>query len=41
MLSSWQPAHDAIDYQAIADHAPLIVDTRNVFGRLGVPKRQW
>ncbi|WP_292561385.1 hypothetical protein [Mesorhizobium sp.] len=33
--------HDAIDYQAIADHASLIVDTRNVFGRLGVPKRQW
>jgi UDP-N-acetyl-D-glucosamine dehydrogenase len=28
--------HDAIDYQAIADHAILIVDTRNVFGRLGL-----
>lgn len=28
--------HDAIDYQAIADHALLIVDTRNVFGRLGL-----
>ncbi|TIR27450.1 MAG: nucleotide sugar dehydrogenase [Mesorhizobium sp.] len=28
--------HDAIDYQTIADHAPLIVDTRNVFGRLGL-----
>ena len=30
--------HDAIDYQAIADHAPLIVDTRNVFGRLGLAR---
>ena len=30
--------HDAIDYQAIADHAPLIVDTRNVFGRLGLDR---
>ncbi|RWB57253.1 MAG: nucleotide sugar dehydrogenase [Mesorhizobium sp.] len=28
--------HDAIDYQRIADHALLIVDTRNVFGRLGL-----
>lgn len=28
--------HDAIDYQVIADHAILIVDTRNVFGRLGL-----
>ncbi|ARP68357.1 UDP-N-acetyl-D-glucosamine dehydrogenase (plasmid) [Mesorhizobium sp. WSM1497] len=28
--------HDAIDYQSIADHALLIVDTRNVFGRLGL-----
>ncbi|RWM25043.1 nucleotide sugar dehydrogenase [Mesorhizobium sp.] len=28
--------HDAIDYQKIADHALLIVDTRNVFGRLGL-----
>ncbi|CAH2395885.1 hypothetical protein MES4922_140018 [Mesorhizobium ventifaucium] len=31
--------HDAIDYQAIADHALLIVDTRNVFGRLGLAPR--
>ncbi|MDG4882695.1 nucleotide sugar dehydrogenase [Mesorhizobium sp. WSM4884] len=30
--------HDAIDYQTIADHAPLIVDTRNVFGRLGLAR---
>jgi UDP-N-acetyl-D-glucosamine dehydrogenase len=29
--------HDAIDYATIADHARLIVDTRNVFGRLGIP----
>ncbi len=28
--------HDAVDYQAIANNAPLIVDTRNVFGRLGL-----
>ncbi|TPK73696.1 nucleotide sugar dehydrogenase [Mesorhizobium sp. B2-3-14] len=28
--------HDAIDYKAVADHALLIVDTRNVFGRLGL-----
>ncbi|WP_164754344.1 hypothetical protein [Mesorhizobium sp. M7A.F.Ca.US.008.03.1.1] len=31
--------HDVIDYQAIAYHAPLIVDTRNVFGRLGLAPR--
>lgn len=30
--------HDAIDYQAIVDHALLIVDTRNVFGRLGLAR---
>ncbi|ESW88970.1 UDP-N-acetyl-D-glucosamine dehydrogenase [Mesorhizobium sp. LSJC280B00] len=30
--------HDAIDYQAIADHALLIVDTRNIFGRLGLAR---
>ncbi|CDX30308.1 UDP-N-acetyl-D-glucosamine 6-dehydrogenase [Mesorhizobium sp. ORS 3359] len=30
--------HDAIDYQTIADHASLIVDTRNVFGRLGLDR---
>ena len=30
--------HDAIDYQVIADHALLIVDTRNVFGRLGLAR---
>ena len=30
--------HDAIDYQTIADHALLIVDTRNVFGRLGLAR---
>lgn len=30
--------HDAIDYQAIADYARLIVDTRNVFGRLGLAR---
>ncbi|TPK92551.1 nucleotide sugar dehydrogenase [Mesorhizobium sp. B2-4-12] len=30
--------HDAIDYQTIADHALLIVDTRNVFGRLALAR---
>ncbi|MBW8909037.1 MAG: nucleotide sugar dehydrogenase [Mesorhizobium sp.] len=30
--------HDRIDYQMIADHALLIVDTRNVFGRLGLTR---
>jgi UDP-N-acetyl-D-glucosamine dehydrogenase len=30
--------HDAIDYQTIADHALLILDTRNVFGRLGLAR---
>jgi UDP-N-acetyl-D-glucosamine dehydrogenase len=30
--------HDAIDYQTIADHALLILDTRNVFGRLGLDR---
>ncbi|WFU51555.1 nucleotide sugar dehydrogenase (plasmid) [Sinorhizobium terangae] len=28
--------HDGIDYKALADWAPLIVDTRNVFARLGI-----
>ena len=28
--------HDAVDYQALAHWAPLIVDTRNVFARLGL-----
>jgi UDP-N-acetyl-D-glucosamine dehydrogenase len=28
--------HDAIDYSMIANHARLIVDTRNVFGRTGL-----
>jgi UDP-N-acetyl-D-glucosamine dehydrogenase len=28
--------HDAVDYAAIARHAPLIVDTRNVFARRGL-----
>jgi UDP-N-acetyl-D-glucosamine dehydrogenase len=28
--------HDAVDYAAIAAHAPLIVDTRNVFARRGL-----
>jgi len=29
--------HDKIDYPLIATHARLIVDTRNVFARLGLP----
>jgi UDP-N-acetyl-D-glucosamine dehydrogenase len=29
--------HDAVDYAAIAAHAPLIIDTRNVMARLGLP----
>ncbi|RCS22749.1 nucleotide sugar dehydrogenase [Phyllobacterium salinisoli] len=28
--------HDNVDYKAIADWAPLIVDTRNIFERLGL-----
>lgn len=28
--------HDAVNYQAVADHARLIVDTRNIFARLGI-----
>ncbi len=28
--------HDAVDYRAIADHAPLVVDTRNACRRAGV-----
>ena len=28
--------HDVVDYELIADHAALIVDTRNVFARLGL-----
>ncbi|YBV94277.1 nucleotide sugar dehydrogenase (plasmid) [Phyllobacteriaceae bacterium JZ32] len=31
--------HDDIDYRAIADQAPLIVDTRNIFERLGLECR--
>jgi UDP-N-acetyl-D-glucosamine dehydrogenase len=29
--------HDAVDYGLISANAPLIVDTRNVFARLGLP----
>ncbi|MCZ4093933.1 nucleotide sugar dehydrogenase [Sinorhizobium psoraleae] len=32
--------HDGIDYQALADWATLIVDTRNVFARLGIAADQ-
>ncbi len=28
--------HDAVDYKLVADHARLVIDTRNVFGRLGL-----
>jgi UDP-N-acetyl-D-glucosamine dehydrogenase len=28
--------HDAVDYSLIASHAPLVVDTRNVFKRKGL-----
>ena len=28
--------HDAVDYRALAEWAPLIVDTRNAFGRRGL-----
>jgi UDP-N-acetyl-D-glucosamine dehydrogenase len=28
--------HDAVDYQQVAKHSPLIVDTRNVFARKGI-----
>ena len=28
--------HDSVDYKLVADHARLVVDTRNVFGRLGL-----
>ena len=28
--------HDAVDYALVAAHARLIVDTRNVFARLGI-----
>ena len=28
--------HDAIDYRLIAENARLILDTRNVFGRMGL-----
>lgn len=29
--------HDGLDYAAMASHAALIIDTRNVVGRLGLP----
>lgn len=29
--------HDGVDYAAIADHAPLIIDTRNTFVRRSLP----
>ena len=28
--------HDGVDYRAVVDHAKLVVDTRNVCGRLGI-----
>ena len=28
--------HDAVDYRLVADHAKLIVDTRNVFARKAI-----
>lgn len=28
--------HDAVDYQAVVDRAPLVVDTRNALGRRGL-----
>jgi UDP-N-acetyl-D-glucosamine dehydrogenase len=28
--------HDGIDYRLLADHAPLIIDTRNAFGARGI-----
>ncbi|RII37909.1 nucleotide sugar dehydrogenase [Pseudooceanicola sediminis] len=28
--------HDGLDYAALADWAPLVIDTRNVFARLGI-----
>lgn len=31
--------HDAIDYQSVADHAHLVIDTRNVFARKGIECR--
>ena len=31
--------HDKIDYQAVADHARLVIDTRNVFARKGIECR--
>jgi UDP-N-acetyl-D-glucosamine dehydrogenase len=31
--------HDAVDYKLVADKARLVVDTRNVFGRLGLTSR--
>lgn len=27
--------HDDVDYDLLAEHAPLIIDTRNVYGRMG------
>jgi UDP-N-acetyl-D-glucosamine dehydrogenase len=30
--------HDSVDYKLVADHARLVVDTRNVFGRLGLTR---
>jgi UDP-N-acetyl-D-glucosamine dehydrogenase len=28
--------HDAIDYATILEHCPVVIDTRNVYGRLGL-----
>jgi len=28
--------HDSIDYEMVAAHSPLIIDTRNVFARNGI-----
>lgn len=28
--------HDLVDYQLVAEHSGLVIDTRNVFHRMGV-----
>ena len=28
--------HDAVDYRSVVAHAKLVIDTRNVCGRLGI-----
>jgi len=33
--------HDQVDYQLVAEHSALVIDTRNVFHRMAVTSPRW